>query len=109
MSLAYHINLEIYLNLSYGITRLWKPRLLHLEVLFNGFNSTTYLNENDTKLIQIYLGVSLSIPLYQWDNTKRNPCVVYSHCPTNDSTTYVYIAAAYLAIMLLSLLAYCRG
>ena len=44
-----------------------------------------------------------------WHQKEPLGCVVYSHCPTNDSTTYVYIAAAYLAIMLLSLLSYCRG
>ena len=35
-------------------------------------------------------------------------CVVYSHYPSNDSCNNVYIAAAYLAIILLSLLAYLR-
>ena len=36
--------------------------------------------------------------------------VLYTHIAhLMTHTTYVYIAAAYLAIMLLSLLAYCRG
>ena len=44
-------------------------------------------------------------------DTERNPWVVlYAHIvQLMTHTTNVYIAAAYLAIMLLSLLAYCRG
>ena len=38
-----------------------------------------------------------------WHQKEPLGCGVYSHCPTNDSTTNVYIAAAYLAIMLQSL------
>ena len=34
-------------------------------------------------------------------------CAVYSHCPTNDSATIIYTAGGYLAIMLVSLFAYC--
>ena len=50
-------------------------------------------------------------PLYQQHDTKRNPWVVlYTHiAQLMTHTTYVYTAAAYLAIMLLSLLAHCRG
>ena len=43
-----------------------------------------------------------------WLQKKRLGCVVYSHCPTKTHVANVYIAAAaaYLAIVLLSLLAY---
>ena len=49
--------------------------------------------------------------LRQQTDTKRNTWVVlYTHiAQLMTHTTIVYIAAAYLAIMLLSLLAYCRG
>ena len=44
------------------------------------------------------------------NNAKRNPSVVlHAHiAQLMTHTTNVYIAAAYLAIMLLSLLTYCR-
>ena len=53
----------------------------------------------------------ISHPLYQQHDTKRNTWVVlYTRiAQLMTHTTYVYIAAAYLAVMLLSLLAYCRG
>ena len=89
-----------------------KPRLLHSWCSATAL-ALTHLNENETKLIQIYLRVWLMIlhPLYQQHDTKRNPWVVlYTHiAQLMTHTTYAYIAAAYLAIMLLSLLAYCRG
>ena len=36
-------------------------------------------------------------------------CDVYWHCPINDSYNKCILVAAYFAIMLQSLLAYCRG
>ena len=69
-----------------------------------------------TKVTQIYLRISIIVlhPLYQLYDTKRNPWVVlYTHIAQRMThTTNVYIAAAAaacLAIMLLSHLAYCRG
>ena len=49
--------------------------------------------------------------LRQQTDTKRNSWVVlYTHiAQLMTHTAIVYIAAAYLAIMLLSLLAYCKG
>ena len=45
-----------------------------------------------------------------WHQKEPLACVVYSHCITKDThTTIIYIASAYLAIILLSLSAYCRG
>ena len=77
LSLAYLINLEIYLNLSYEITYSWAQPVSLLRFC-NSFNSTEYLNENETKLIQIYLRVSVIIlhHLYQKRDTKRNLWVV---------------------------------
>ena len=46
--------MEIYLNLSYEITYTWDQAALLLKFC-NIFNYTTYLNENETKLMQIYL------------------------------------------------------
>ena len=70
----------------------------------------------NTKLKQMYLRISVIIlhPLHQNYNTKRNPWVaLYTHITQlMTHTTNVYIgaaAAAYLATMLLSHLAYCRG
>ena len=75
--------------------------------------SDTKMRMKDTKLIQIYLWVSIIIlhPLYQWYDTKRSPWVVlYTHiAQLMAHTTNVYIAAAYLEIMLLNLLTCCRG
>ena len=50
-------------------------------------------------------------PFYKYYDTKRKPWVVsYTHIvQLMTHTTNVYIAAAYLSIILLSLLAYCRG
>ena len=49
-------------------------------------------------------------PLYQYHDTKRNPWVeLYTHiAQLITHTTNVCILAAYLAIILLSLLTYCR-
>ena len=49
--------------------------------------------------------------MYQHTGTKRNPWVVfYTHiAQLITHTTMVHITAAYLAIMLISLLAYCRA
>ena len=54
--------------------------------------------------------VAMSL-LCQQSDTKRNPWVVlYTHiAQLMTNTTITYIAVAYLAIMLLKLLAYCRG
>ena len=56
------------------------------------------INDNNASFVSI-----------KWHQKEPLGGVVYSHCPTNDSWVKVYIAAANLAIMLLSLLAYCRG
>ena len=66
-----------------------------------------------TKLMEIYYGkmsVIILHLLYQND-TKRNRWVVlYTHITQlMAERTNVYIAATYFAIMLLSLLADCRG
>ena len=44
-----------------------------------------------------------------WHQKEPLGCVVYSIAQLMTHTANVYIASAYLAIMLLSLLAYCRG
>ena len=45
-----------------------------------------------------------------WPQKELLGCVVYSHCLTKDThTTIVYIASAYLEIMLQNPLACCRG
>ena len=51
------------------------------------------------------------LPLYQQNDTTSNPWVVlYTHiAQLMTHTTNVHITAAYFAIMLLRLLAYCRG
>ena len=63
-------------------------------------------NTNLFKSITNNIAPSVSITWH-----KRNPWVVLNTYIDQlmTHTTYVYIAAAYLAIMLLSLLAYCRG
>ena len=60
------MNLEIYLNLNYEITYTLAQAASPLR-FWDSFNSITYLNENETKPIQIYLRVSLITlhPLYQ--------------------------------------------
>ena len=89
-----------------------KPRLLHSWDSATAF-TYPYLNQNERKPIQIYLGVSLIIshPFYQQHDTKRKPSVVlYTHIALlMTHTTNVYIAPAYLATMELSLLAHSRG
>ena len=57
------------------------------------------------------MSVTILHLLYQLHDTKRNTWVVlYSHIAQQmTQTANAYIAAAYLAIMLLSFLAYCRG
>ena len=88
-----------------------KPRLLHSWASATAL-TLTYVSRNETKLIQIYLRTLIIFhPLYQYHDTKRNPWVVlYTHnAQLMTHTTYVYIAAAYIAVMLLNLLAYCRG
>ena len=69
-----------------------------------------------TKVTDIFMNVNHNttpVASITWHQKESLCCVLYSDCPTNDSTTNVYIApvvaAAYLAIMLPGFLAYCRG
>ena len=69
------------------------------------YKTNTNLFININKIMQPYC-----IILYQQNDTKKNPwAVLYTHiAQLMTHTINVYIAAAYLAIMLQNLLAYCR-
>ena len=83
----------------------------------SSFNFIRYLNENERYKVETNLSINIhnnTASLHQQHDIKRNPRVVlYTHiAQIMTHTTTVYIAAAadaYLTIMLLSILAYCKG
>ena len=62
------------------------------------------------KFITAKIAVVIIVLQQQTDIIGNHRVLLYTHiAQLMTHTTIVYIAAAYLAIMLLSLLAYCRG
>ena len=67
-----------------------RPSCLTFLRFCSSFNSTTYLNENERYTINTNLFININnntasfVPI-TWHQKEILGCVVYSHCPINDS------------------------